>query len=146
MAHKALVQQITEQFLGAAAEVGPQTVGKQKGGTGGNGTGKYRIRCGLAQTDRCHLRLRDGVLLQFPAPVGVGRVIDARIMQVTHQRLAALMQLLLQGQEFFFGHNTITVVVVALLRGKGTNNLKLLQRVLLRMLTVLLFSPFLPGT
>lgn len=67
-------------------------------------------------------------------------------MQVTHQRLAALMQLLLQAQEFFFGHNTITVVVVALLRGKGTNNLKLLQRVLLRMLTVLLFSPFLPGT
>ena len=47
-------------------------------------------------------------------------VIYTCLMQVILKRLAALLQVRLQDFEFFFGHDTITVVVCALSQGKIT--------------------------
>ena len=79
MAHKALVQQFAQHILHAAAEVGAEAVGEQKGGTGGNGACKRRIwRTG--ETDGSKFGIRGLFIQYFLTPVVISVVINAYML------------------------------------------------------------------
>ena len=134
MAHQAFVQQLTQHILRTTSEVGTEAVGKQKSGTRGYATGKDRIS-GWTKTDWRNLRVRFGVTIQLPAPVGIRGVVDACIVQVAHQWLVTLLQFQLQSFKFFLGHKCNSCSYVHYCACKGTTKLQLLQRVFQRMLT-----------
>ena len=116
MAHQAFVQQIVQHILHAASEVGTETVGKQESSTCGYGTGKYRF-WGLCETDRRYGGFRLLPIFRLSSPIGVSGIFHTDIPKITHQGLDTLMQVRLQYFKYFFGHNTITVVVGCTIAG-----------------------------